>query len=544
VASVTVTPSSATIPPGKTQQFTAAAKDSGGNVVTGVSFTWKSDTPSVATVDTNGLVTAVSAGTVHVTATASGVTGSATLTSGIPATFWGIHVNKLTSYPLQLPYGEFRGWDGATANWPDIQSCPAGNCSVTSPPPFVWTNLDAELSKQHQANVNDVMYTLSRTPNWASQNPSDLTCNYSKYGPQDYGECDPPKDLNGDGTGTNQTWRNWIAAIATHVNDPSYLQTHSHIKYWETWNEFNRITSWVGSYNQLVRLAQDARCIITGKVATIMATGESCSTVLGTVGLPQPADPNAVMVAPSTTGIHSVAIANFLYCNNNSCTTGSAGANAVDIINVHMYLDTQTPEQMVTLGLPKLITVLQPAELQKPIWNGEGSWGLLSGGTVPNIWASDAYARAGMIARYFALLWSANIKQIMWYGYDAQTGQLFNPTTGLLNQPEANAWISTYNWLSNAVPSSNTPFCPLNGTVYHCDFTESNGLKASLVWDWQYGQNCSSMGGGIAPIICGNTPYPVDTSTFNKDWLDLAGGVHSVSSTVMIGANPILLEGQ
>jgi Big-like domain-containing protein len=561
VASVTVTPPSQTIAPGEQQQFSATAKDSGGNVVTGVSFTWSSDAASVANVDTNGLATAVGQGTAHITATTtSEVAGFGILTVAlsssspcvptgagtIPCTFWGIHVDRLTSYPLELPYGEFRGWDSGTANWPDIQSCPAGNCSVTSPPPFVWNNLDTELSDVYQASVNDVMYTLSRTPNWASQNPTDSTCNYAKQGPQDYGECWPPVDLNADGTGTNQTWRNWIAAIATHVNDPSYLQTHSHIKFWESWNEFSRLTSWEGTYNQLVRLAQDARCIITGKVVAITATGESCAVVLGTVDLTKAADPGAVMVAPSSTGIDPVAISNFLYCNDGpqtQCTTGSAGADAVDIINVHMYIDTQTPEQIVT-GLPNLTALLQPAELQKPIWNGEGSWGLLTETNVVNIWAKDAYARAGMIARYFALLWSANIKQTMWYGYDFPTGQLFNSATGQLDQPEATAWISTYNWLSNATPSGNSPFCQVNGTVYHCDFTESNGLTARLVWDSKYGQDCSSMGAGVQPIICGNTPYSVDTSTFNKDWVDLSGSVHSVSSTVTIGANPILLEGQ
>lgn len=456
----------------------------------------------------------------------------------IPCTFWGFQVRLLPDYPLQLPYGEFRGWDSGSANWPDI----AATCTPSSGPTdpcFNFTNLDTETASLKQAGVNDIMYTLSRTPKWASQNPNDSTCNYSKQGSSQYGECWPPLDINPDGTGANFIWRSWLTAIASRVNDSNYLQSHAHIKYWESWNEFSRSTSWMGTYNELVRMAQDLNCIVKGKVTTITATGETCPDVLKVVGLAQPIDPNAVMVAPSTPGIDPGAIENFLYCDNNPqtmCTTGSAGAAAVDTISVHMYIDTQTPERIVNGGLQNLYAMMQAHNLNLPVFDGEGSWGKLS--AAGNIW-QDAYARAGMIPRYYALIWSNHVKQIMWYGYDFDTGQLFNSTTHQLNQPEANAYILTYNWLSNATPAQ-TPFCQNNSTVYHCDFTEPNGHAASLVWDSQYGQNCSSMS---TPIICGSTNYSVPPK-FNADWVDLSGMTHAAAGSVTIGANPILLEAQ
>src|ERR1700693_6400144 len=55
VASVTVSPATATIAVRQTQQFTAVAKDSIGTVISGLSFTWSSDAASVTTVDTTGL---------------------------------------------------------------------------------------------------------------------------------------------------------------------------------------------------------------------------------------------------------------------------------------------------------------------------------------------------------------------------------------------------------------------------------------------------------------------------------------------------------
>jgi hypothetical protein len=71
---------SATVAAGQTQQFTATAKDPRGNVIRGLDFQWSSDTPSAATVDGNGLATAVNQGTARITATMGGVRASASLT--------------------------------------------------------------------------------------------------------------------------------------------------------------------------------------------------------------------------------------------------------------------------------------------------------------------------------------------------------------------------------------------------------------------------------------------------------------------------------
>lgn len=80
VASVAVTPGSASVVTGGTVQLTASAKDAAGNVLTGRAVTWTSGTPAVATIDANGLVTAVSPGTSVMTASIGGVTATATIT--------------------------------------------------------------------------------------------------------------------------------------------------------------------------------------------------------------------------------------------------------------------------------------------------------------------------------------------------------------------------------------------------------------------------------------------------------------------------------
>jgi len=81
VASVAVTPAAATIAVlGDTLRLTATARNSQGVLVAGRTFTWSSSVPTVATVNSSGLVTAVAEGLASVTGTTGGVTGSASVT--------------------------------------------------------------------------------------------------------------------------------------------------------------------------------------------------------------------------------------------------------------------------------------------------------------------------------------------------------------------------------------------------------------------------------------------------------------------------------
>src|SRR5437899_10939979 len=76
VASVTVSPTSASVLQGQTLQLTATIKDSAGNVLSGRAVTWTSSDASVATVSSSGLVGAVAAGSVTITATSEGRSGT------------------------------------------------------------------------------------------------------------------------------------------------------------------------------------------------------------------------------------------------------------------------------------------------------------------------------------------------------------------------------------------------------------------------------------------------------------------------------------
>ncbi len=79
VGSIIVTPAHATIRVATTLQLSDTVKDQSGNVLTGQTVTWSSDSASTASVDGNGLVTGRHIGTATITATAGGKSASAAI---------------------------------------------------------------------------------------------------------------------------------------------------------------------------------------------------------------------------------------------------------------------------------------------------------------------------------------------------------------------------------------------------------------------------------------------------------------------------------
>src|SRR5438309_1094702 len=80
VAATTVSPAAPTVQVGQTVQLAATPKDANGNPLSGRVVTWSSNNTAVATVDGNGLVTGVTAGSAIVTATSEGQSGTASVT--------------------------------------------------------------------------------------------------------------------------------------------------------------------------------------------------------------------------------------------------------------------------------------------------------------------------------------------------------------------------------------------------------------------------------------------------------------------------------
>jgi uncharacterized protein YjdB len=558
---VSITPASASIALSATQQFGATVTGS-----TNQNVTWSVDgiaggNSTIGTISSAGLYTAPSLiGSHTVTAIAqanSASVGSASLTVGtlvpVSNTFFGMHLHLATSPVPATMQGTGRIWDSASAQWPNLNT--ASNT-------FVWTNLDNVLADYKNAGINDVLYTLWRVPTWASSNPNDTTCDYAaSLGSKYYGECDLPTDINTDGTGTNLTWRTWVQNIAQHVNSVSYLETHAHIGYWEACNECYRsptldpgygsggaAVAYKGTYDQLVRLMQDLRCIIIGNPSDPIT---ALNTTCGQAGYPVIGiDPTSKMVMPSSSPLqvgknpsYPQVTQNMLYCTcaNNSCsaslsgcTTGSAGSAAVDVISAHIYPNNYTPEQ-IPAEVAKVRAVLSATDLAKPFWDGEGGWG--QNATATQVNDGDPDMEAAFVARFAVMNWVSGITRAYWYQWDNSAyGTLWSPTSNSrCATPFTSGYIckagtayqQVYDWLVGSTLGD----CSVTGTVWTCTLTQSSGSPAEIIWDTS--QTCSNG-------TCSSTQQSVPA--IYASYSDLTGASYSINCTVAVGIKPILLQ--
>ncbi len=128
VASINVSPATATMVVGNTQQFTATPRDAAGAAMTGQTTTWTTSSASVATVSATGNVTAVAAGSVTITAEAGGksATGAVTVNAFSPVNIVGINPN-----PVNVAVGDTRQLTALLRDG-------AGN-DVTGQRPVTWS---------------------------------------------------------------------------------------------------------------------------------------------------------------------------------------------------------------------------------------------------------------------------------------------------------------------------------------------------------------------------------------------------------------------
>ncbi|HEY6156194.1 MAG TPA: Ig-like domain-containing protein [Gemmatimonadales bacterium] len=121
VASVSVSPATASVSAGQTVQLTASPKDASGNTLSGRTVTWASSNAGVATVSANGLVSGIAAGSVTITATSEGRSGTSALTvtaaAALPSTVSDLAVPTITDSSATLSFTEVNDGAGQPASY-------------------------------------------------------------------------------------------------------------------------------------------------------------------------------------------------------------------------------------------------------------------------------------------------------------------------------------------------------------------------------------------------------------------------------------------
>lgn len=145
-ASVAVSPASISFASlADTVRLSATVRDENGEVIAGAAVTWASSDPSVADIDTGGLVTSVADGSATITATAGSASGSA-----------GVAVEqRATTVNLSAPQDSLIVGDSIRMTAEALDA--AG--STVAGAVFVWESSDTAI-----ATVNDDGWVLARAP--------------------------------------------------------------------------------------------------------------------------------------------------------------------------------------------------------------------------------------------------------------------------------------------------------------------------------------------------------------------------------------------
>jgi len=153
VASVTVSPASATLTAlGATQRYTAVARDAGGNVLPGITFTWSSSDAAVATIDAStGLATAVGNGSDTIAAVVGGVRGTAGLVVSQQIARIVVNPDSATLYlsapnPMPGASGSFRAAGVAGPTQQFTAEALDANGNAMSGVAFTWASSDTTVA--------------------------------------------------------------------------------------------------------------------------------------------------------------------------------------------------------------------------------------------------------------------------------------------------------------------------------------------------------------------------------------------------------------
>ena len=442
----------------------------------------------------------------------------------IPPTFFGMHINRLSTPWPQVPFGSLRMLGNLTT-WLHLEG--KGRNS------YDWRTLDGWLDAAQAHNV-DVMYTFSRTPAWAARN-AHSTCG-PKRGEAD---CSPPRDLTtaapcqGPLLGTVTTdcfFKEFVTSLLNHVCTGKAPNKSCRIVAFSCWNEPNLDAFWIGTYGESARMCSDM-------VQTVKNQCNDCVTLIPDVAAATAGDTKANGDSRS----YDEWVKNFLIAYRQYGNYPDAGAFHPYAARTHGIVPAPFPETFAGSGCPhearspacpdtllgKIDTMRSLMEHHgmagRPLWATEGGWG--TNGEMP-----DPDAQAAYVARWLILQASAGVQRAYWYMWDAGSnpeswGGLWDDSGG--THKAGIAYGQVYNWL---VGATFTKPCSADHDVWTCDLTLPGGKQGRIVWNASRSYDARS-----------SRNYAVGTQF--TQLRDLSGNQLAITGgSVGVGTKPVLLE--
>jgi hypothetical protein len=432
----------------------------------------------------------------------------------------------------------FRLWDDG-AKWSQVETTASTPTDTTG---YTFTKLDWAMGSNVATKTGCVMrmlYQFGDTPQYAAAGLPTGCAGTFPYG------CSPPADLNGDGTGADAWFMNYVGQVALRYDGKS--GSKGHMKYWGTWNEADSPNFWcitsgspcggsTASLKNLVLMAWDmynlTKCIDSttlvvspdGHVGTMPTWFHNF--VNTTISAPAR---NITLTPPSGSSYSGIT------CSWSAAPTVH-GYQTFDIVDEHMRGAPSAPCSSGGNTDPinvicaynaaaKEMTVTDPVLSSYPLWNDEWGWNGIAGGgcQIPNVATAAAYIVINMALQ--VSFSNPSIQQEYFYQWDNSCVAPPTQTIVGLGFDVFAGWAigSTFNNFSVA------------GTVYKIPGTFSGGAAFQIMFD--DGKTCS----GSTISTCVTASQSAGSFTH---YTDIAGAVHTVSGGVVpVGLAPIILTG-
>ena len=329
----------------------------------------------------------------------------------------GLHIEGVEGGAwASAPFGALRLWDNGTG-WSQIELAKGE---------FKWDNLEGALENAASKGVEDILYVLGTTPEWAAQ----------EIDPDHYpqpGAASAPADLD--------DWDEWITEVVTRYGD--------RIDAYQIWNEANLVNFYAGTPAEMAEMTKRAYDIIKAN------------------------DPEALVVAPSPSTRLTASFDRFYpeYLSELEKVDWP-----VDIWTVHTYPDGQgTPTDRASL-IEKFTDTLEAAGAPElPVWDTEVNYGIAGPGDIDGREITGPEA-AGYVVRAYIDDLRLGVDRSYWYIWSLQPLE-FLGIQAFAGSDAEQGFFALDNWVVGASFDG----CQESAGAVTCDFSR-DGTTWIIAW--------------------------------------------------------------